>query len=294
MGIFAQIKRALRIGSRINGSTSKGVLYVDSSKQLANDASYLAYNDSTKCLGVGVANPTSSIHIPLENDAVTPSFAFGDGDSGFYEFQDDYFGIAVGGAFTWGFDGTYFGGYQAGKPTFIREDASATNPNIVPNFSDVDTGLGSAAADQLSLISGGSEGQRITETTLGNNSLQHTLNGQLGQATGDEVAFSFPYTVNKATSGNDTGIQLNMTDTASPGTSLLLDLQVGGGTKFKVDNLGSLTAMERSSDPADPAEGSFVLWMSDGAGSGDDGDIMIKITAASTTKTITLVDFSTF
>ena len=49
---------------------------------------------------------------------------------------------------------------------------------------------------------------------------------------------------------------------------------------------------ERSSDPADPAEGNSVIWQSDGTGSGDDGDIMIKITAGGTTKTITLVDFS--
>jgi len=54
-----------------------------------------------------------------------------------------------------------------------------------------------------------------------------------------------------------------------------------------------LTLNERSSDPADPTEGQSSIWQSDGTGSGDDGDIMIKITAGGTTKTITLVDFST-
>lgn len=49
---------------------------------------------------------------------------------------------------------------------------------------------------------------------------------------------------------------------------------------------------ERSVDPVDPAEGKFVIWMSDGTDSGDDGDILIKITAGGTTKTTTLVDFS--
>lgn len=49
---------------------------------------------------------------------------------------------------------------------------------------------------------------------------------------------------------------------------------------------------DKSSDPLDPAEGNFVLWMSDGTGSGDDGDIMIKITAGGSTKTGTVVDFS--
>ena len=56
----------------------------------------------------------------------------------------------------------------------------------------------------------------------------------------------------------------------------------------------SLTMNERSADPSDPAEGQNVTWQSDGTASGDDGDIMMKITAGATTKTITLVDFSTF
>jgi hypothetical protein len=243
------------------------------------------------------------------------------------------------------------------------------------------------------MIAGGKEGHRITETTAGNDSLQHTVNGLLGQATGDEVAYSFNYTTNKA-AGSDTGLQINMTDTASPGSSRLfdvqvggdsrfsintdgditfggnspsispsssnrtllihgggfnaadvavqmaqgnwtnttgsssavaivptynqssgdgantdllvnrtetavgsgeqnlLDLQVGSASKFRVDNLGSFTGSERSADPGDPAEGKYVMWMSDGNGTGDDGDILIKITAGGSTKTATLVDFS--
>lgn len=54
----------------------------------------------------------------------------------------------------------------------------------------------------------------------------------------------------------------------------------------------ALELNERNTDPSDPAEGKAVLWMSDGTGAGDDGDIMLKITAGSVTKTVTLVDFS--
>lgn len=53
-----------------------------------------------------------------------------------------------------------------------------------------------------------------------------------------------------------------------------------------------LTLKERSSDPANPTEGSFIIWMSDGTGAGDDGDILVKVTAGGVTKTTTLVDFS--
>jgi hypothetical protein len=49
----------------------------------------------------------------------------------------------------------------------------------------------------------------------------------------------------------------------------------------------------RTTDPATVTNG-YVMWMSNGTGSGDIGDIMIKINASATTKTITLVDFSAF
>ena len=57
---------------------------------------------------------------------------------------------------------------------------------------------------------------------------------------------------------------------------------------------GAFTGAELDSDPSNPAEGNYTIWMSDGTGSGDDGDIMIKITAGGSTKTITLIDFSAF
>lgn len=53
-----------------------------------------------------------------------------------------------------------------------------------------------------------------------------------------------------------------------------------------------LNLQELSADPADPPEGTYTQWMSDGTGSGDDGDIMVKITAGGVTKTATLIDFS--
>ena len=56
-----------------------------------------------------------------------------------------------------------------------------------------------------------------------------------------------------------------------------------------VDNM---QLRERNSDPDDPDEGESVMWQSDGTGSGDDGDIMFKITAGGSTKTTTLIDFS--
>jgi len=76
-----------------------------------------------------------------------------------------------------------------------------------------------------------------------------------------------------------------------------VDLYHNGSETFKTINggcaiTGSLAIQERSSDPDNPAEGSCIIWMSDGTESGSDGDIMVKITVGDTTKTITMVDFS--
>ena len=63
----------------------------------------------------------------------------------------------------------------------------------------------------------------------------------LDQATGDEAALTLDYTTNKA-AGNDTGLLINQTDTLSPGTSKLLDLQVGGASKLSVGSVGTSSA----------------------------------------------------
>jgi len=47
-----------------------------------------------------------------------------------------------------------------------------------------------------------------------------------------------------------------------------------------------------SADPSNPATGESVMWVSDGTGSGDAGDVMVKINVGGTTKTVTLIDYS--
>lgn len=57
---------------------------------------------------------------------------------------------------------------------------------------------------------------------------------------------------------------------------------------YLLDVDGEIGARELSADPADPAEGRYVFWMSDGTGTGEDGDIIFKSTAASSTSTFYL------
>jgi len=71
---------------------------------------------------------------------------------------------------------------------------------------------------------------------------------------------------------------------------------VGIGTTApdtKLHVAGAVTQEPLSSDPADPDAGNSVQWVSDGTGSGSAGDVMMKINVGGTTKTVTLVDFST-
>ena len=57
----------------------------------------------------------------------------------------------------------------------------------------------------------------------------------------NEVAFKFEYEVNKATSGNDSGLVINMIDTNSPGTSKVIDIQVNGVSVLSTSPAGQTT-----------------------------------------------------
>ena len=69
-----------------------------------------------------------------------------------------------------------------------------------------------------------------------------TNNLNLNDATGNEAAFTLNYTTNKATSGDDTGLVVNQTDTASPGSSYLQQWQKGGAVQALMSNDGGFRA----------------------------------------------------
>ena len=73
----------------------------------------------------------------------------------------------------------------------------------------------------------------------------HTISAiTLSAETGNEVAYTLNYTVNKLTSGNDTGLLISMTDTASPGTSKTIDIQVGASSIFSIDQQGWVSSVK--------------------------------------------------
>ena len=127
-------------------------------------------DDSDNITGLGSIDmttvSTSQLIVPSSNDAVSPTLAFGDGDSGFYETNDDEITVGIAGAPISIWSGTaYSGGTTTANPSMLSEVSSATNP-VWSFVSDNDTGIGRGAADGLSLIAGGVEVARATTTSL--------------------------------------------------------------------------------------------------------------------------------
>ena len=114
---------------------------------------------------------SSGVTFPLiapSGSAAAPSYAFTDGDSGFFEPLDDNIQISLVGTarFFWELD-TYNAVAGTG-PAMVNIAASSTDPGFLPRRSDPDTGVGSAASDQLSLIAGGVEIARAIEAVAAN------------------------------------------------------------------------------------------------------------------------------
>ena len=130
---------------------------------------------------------TNHLVLPSNNDAATPTLAFGTG-VGLYSTSVNNMSMALGGANTWSFAAGYMGGAAGNMSKFRYLAATATAPNILPRGDDdLDTGIGSAAVDQLSLIAGGVEGIRVTESTTisvrcsDKLSVSNTVEGNTGQ-----------------------------------------------------------------------------------------------------------------
>lgn len=101
--------------------------------------------------------------LPQVNDAANPTLAFGDGDSGLYEMWDDTLGMSLGGDLKLYFSEDGVRGSTNDSFWILNRASTDVIPSMVPNKGDVDTGIGSADLDKLSLIAGGVEGIRITE-----------------------------------------------------------------------------------------------------------------------------------
>lgn len=89
-----------------------------------------------------------------------------------------------------------------------------------------------------------------------------------------------------ALTSGDTNVVIGKDQQADSNTG---DNQINVGGRYFHDRIRLL---ERSADPDEPTEGNCVIWMGDGTGKGDDGDIMIASRADGVTRWATLFDHS--
>ena len=108
---------------------------------------------------------TEHFTVPAANEPLTPTIGFGDGDSGFYESVDDTLKVSVGGVAMAIFDVLGIQSEHGSGPLIKNLPSSATVPNIVPNKTDDNTGIGRSGADTGVLIAGGFTVASFTETS---------------------------------------------------------------------------------------------------------------------------------
>ena len=127
----------------------------------------------------------------------------------------------------------------------MQTGATATSPNILPNVSDADTGIGRAAADQLSLIAGGVEGIRIAKDDsldvvyVGINGAADDVNNTLLQLNGDsdEAELAFKLSGGETTTMGYRG-QSKFSIDANGGFQIR---NQGGSKRAEVDTSGNFT-----------------------------------------------------
>ncbi len=127
----------------------ENVLLIDNND--ANDApTYGLRIDDTQPWG------GSALLLPLQNDATTPTLAFGDGNTGAYEASDNVIGWSFAGTLKYQFDTSVFQSTTTGGASMGTAASTLAQPAF--HFrGDPDGGLHRPAANQVSLVAGGDE-----------------------------------------------------------------------------------------------------------------------------------------
>jgi len=95
-----------------------------------------------------------------------PDLRLGTGQTGFTAAAGDKMYVIINGSMDWIWDPNTFQSQNTAGPVMVNEAASSTNPTLIPDQSDKDTGIGQQAADNLSLIAGGTEIGRVNATGI--------------------------------------------------------------------------------------------------------------------------------
>ncbi len=166
---------------------------------------------------------------------------------------------------------------------FFRVKTAGTPETALTITGGADVGIGTTSPDEKVEILDGSGPQLRLTNTDGVDYANFTVDG-------DGDLFIAPVTDLHLAPGTGNTI-IDSGNFVAANDILTLSGIVIGSAAVSADD-GAIVFIERSADPTEPAEGSAVIWMSDGTGKGDDGNILIASQAGGTTKYGTLFDHS--
>lgn len=108
--------------------------------------------------------------LPQVDEGSTPTLAFGDGNTGFYEGLDNRLVLSTGGTMICQWDenqnikfANKVYGSNTSSATLLNEAAAANNATVCPSLADQDTGIGLHSNDNLSIVCGAAEAARFED-----------------------------------------------------------------------------------------------------------------------------------
>jgi hypothetical protein len=195
------------------------------------------------CGAVQVANFTENVGVvqmilPQANTPATPQFAFGDGDTGFFEQSNDQVRFSAGGVARWATFDNYT--YSTVASGFALKHAAATSTSPALTFrSDDDTGLGWAGANLLSLIAGSKEVMRI----------QASGPGVMGDILTADPPTSEAITANLEYYDSDGSTEIAQVGFAGTNDYLIVNRMEGGNVNIRAQNSSSVQRTMIQCDP---------------------------------------------
>jgi hypothetical protein len=143
----------------LNVPSGKSIIFASGSSLTADTIA-----ETTSATGVTVDSVLLKDGLVLTSAGLASGVAVGVGyaGDGFWSIASGQIGVAVGGTNKWRITGNDFRSENASGPTLINEAVTGTNPTLSPRVGDYDTGIGSSAANQLSLITAGAQGVGIS------------------------------------------------------------------------------------------------------------------------------------
>lgn len=102
-------------------------------------------------------SPDQKIYLPLQNNATTPTICWGDSvggdcDTGFYSQDSDSLNISINASNRYTIQSGRINASNTNGMAVMNEAASTTNPTLIPNRADFNSGMGAATTSQPNII----------------------------------------------------------------------------------------------------------------------------------------------